>query len=338
MSLYCGIDLHSSNNVISVQDMQDRVVCEQRLPNDLETILSWLSPYRKSIVGMVVESTFNWYWLVDGLQDAGYTVHLANTSAIQQYEGLKYGDDKSDARWLAKLLRLGLLPEGYIYPREERAVRDLMRKRSHLVRHSTSHILSIENLYSRNTGQNITSNEVKRLTDDDAESLVDQPDVALSIKSSIIVLRCLREQIRAIEKTVQQRVRLREEFRGLLTVDGIGLVLALTIMLETGDITRFARVGQYVSYCRCVKSIRLSNGKRKGQGNPKNGNKYLAWAFVEAAAFALRYNPQVKRFYQRKRAKTKPVVAMKATSHKMARACYHVMRDGVPFDATRAFG
>ena len=78
----------------------------------------------------MVESTYNWYWLVDGLMDADYRVHLANPAAIQQYSGLKYSDDHSDARWLGHLLRLGVLPEGYIYPKADRAVRDLLRKRA----------------------------------------------------------------------------------------------------------------------------------------------------------------------------------------------------------------
>ena len=134
------------------------------------------------------------------------------------------------------------------------------------------------------------------------------------------------------------RVRLREKFKGLLTVDGIGKILALTIMLETGDIKRFKSVGNYVSYCRCVRSVRLSNQKKKGKGNAKNGNKYLSWAFVEAANFAIRWNAQVKRFYDRKTAKTKRVVAIKAVSHKLARACYHIMNDAVAFDVHRAFG
>ena len=119
---------------------------------------------------------------------------------------------------------------------------------------------------------------------------------------------------------------------------GIGKVLALTIMLETGDIKRFKGVGNYVSYCRCVKSVRLTNGKIKGKGNAKNGNPYLAWAFIEAANYAIRWHDPVRRFYQRKCAKTKRVVALKATAHKLARACYHVTRDGVRFDVKRAFG
>jgi transposase len=142
---------------------------------------------------------------------------------------------------------------------------------------------------------------------------------------------------------VQRRVRLRKSFQGLLTVDGIGKILALTIMLETGDIGRFAGVGNYVSYCRCVRSVRMSNQKKKkkkkkGKGNVKNGNKYLSWAYLEAAVHAIQYNDRVKRFYERKAAKTKRVVALKAIAHKLARACYHIMHDGVAFDVTRAFG
>jgi len=108
-------------------------------------------------------------------------------------------------------------------------------------------------------------------------------------------------------------------------------------MLETGAISRFPTVGDFASYCRCVSSQKLSNGKRKGQGNIKNGNKYLAWAFVEAANFAVRYNAQSKRFYQRKRAKTNSVVAIKAVTHKLARACYYILREQVPFEVHKAF-
>ncbi len=143
MQLYGAIDLHSNNSVVGLIDEQGQVVYQKRLPNHLCTILDQLSAYQTSIQGIVVESTYNWYWLVDGLMRAGYRVHLANTAAIRQYEGLKYTDDHSDTRWLAQMLRLGLLPEGYIYPPEQRAVRDLLRKRSQLVRQQTANLLSI---------------------------------------------------------------------------------------------------------------------------------------------------------------------------------------------------
>lgn len=146
---YSGIDPHSNNSVVTVTDEEDRVMAEKRLPNDLATILGFLLPWRDELVGVVVESTYNWYWLVDGLQEAGYRVHLAHCSAIKKYEGLKHSGDEADARHLAHLLRLGILPTGTILPREQRALRDLGRKRMQLVRSRTQHILAVENITSR---------------------------------------------------------------------------------------------------------------------------------------------------------------------------------------------
>ncbi len=268
---------------------------------------------------------------------AGYRVHLANTAAIRQYEGLKYTDDHSDTRWLAQMLRLGLLAEGYIYPPEQRAVRDLLRKRSQLVRQQTANLLSIQSQITRHTGSSMSANRIKRLNVEELEQILTNTDVVLAVKANISVMRCVEAEIAALERVVKKRVKLRPAFGYLKTVDGIGEILALTIMLETGEIKRFADVGNFVSYCRCVRSEKLSNGKRKGSGNTKNGNKYLAWAFVEAANFAVRYNPSVKRFYQRKKDKTHGVVAIKAVAHKLARACYYIMKDQVAFEVTKAF-
>jgi len=335
--LYGGIDLHANNSVIVVLDEEDQIVYRKRLPNNLEHILLQLAPYRTALQGLVVESTFNWYWLVDGLMEAGYHVHLANTAAIQQYTGLKYTDDDTDARWLAHLLRLGVLPTGYIYPKEERAVRDLLRKRSHFVHQKTANLLSIQNILTRNTGQAFKGNEVKQLRPETIGELVALPEHAMALQTTLAVMRHLAEQITIIERAVKGRVRLRPPFRFLQTVPGIGQTLAFTLMFETGDIRRFPTVGQFASYCRCVSSTKLSNGTRKGKGNTKNGNKYLAWAFVEAAHFAMRHDPQIRRYYQRKLAKSNVFVALKAVAHKLARACFYIMRDEVAFDVDRAF-
>ena len=337
MKLYGAIDLHSTNSVVVVIDEQDRVVYQKRLPNDLALILKELSVYQSELQGIVVESTYNWYWLVDGLMEQSYKVHLANTAAIQQYEGLKYTDDHSDARWLAHLLRLGVLPEGYIYPRAQRPVRDLLRKRSQLVRQRTTNLLSIQNLLTRNTGTSLSARRVKGLDVQQVDELLPNPDLALAVKANLSVMCSADEQVQILEQTVTQRVKLRSQFSFLKTVPGIGEILALTIMLETGDIRRFASVGNFASYCRCVGSQKISNGKTKGKGNTKNGNKYLAWAFVEAAHFAIRFNSKIKSFDQRKKAKTKGVVAIKAVAHKLCRACYYIMRDRVPFNITKAF-
>ena len=338
MKLFGAIDLHSNNNVMVLIDERDEVVYRKRLANDLPLIVGQLSPYASSIEGIVVESTYNWYWLVDGLMEKGYRVHLANTAAIQQYNGLKYTDDDSDARWLAHLFRLGVLPQGYIYPREQRPVRDLLRKRSQLVRQRTTNLLSIQNLYTRNTGQALSANRIKGLEVENIDGMLSVSDLTLAIKANLSVLHSADEQVQILEQAVGERVKLRAEFSFLKTVPGIGQILALTIMLETGDIQRFATVGNFASYCRCVGSQKISNGKRKGSGNTKNGNKYLAWAFVEAANFAIRFNARIKSFYQRKKAKSHGVLAIKAVAHKLCRACYYIMRDRVAFDVTKAFG
>lgn len=337
MKKYIGIDLHSNNSVVVVSDEEDRVIFQKRMANDLKQIEYALAPHRDETVGVVVESTYNWYWLVDGLMDAGYPVHLANPSAIKKYEGLKYSGDYSDAAYLAQLLRLGLLPEGYIYPREGRAARDLARKRMQLVRCRTLQILAIESILIRQTGSRMSSAAVKKLTAEQVEQLGFAPDVALALESNRAVCQVLQQQIDAIEQRIQERVSLRPEYRLLKSVPGIGEILATTIMLETGPIDRFAQVGNFSSYCRCVDSLRESNGKKKGEGNSKNGNKYLAWAFVEAANFAQRYCPQAKSFYERKKRKTNRVLAIKALAHKLARACYHILREQQPFDVKRCF-
>lgn len=193
--LYGGIDLHANNSVIVLIDDQEQVVYEKRLPNDLEKMLSQLHPFQEGLQGLVVESTYNWYWLVDGLMAAGYSVHLANTAAIKQYDGLKHTNDHSDARWLAQLLRLDILPTGYIYPKAERAVRDLLRKRSQLVRQKTSNLLSIQNLVTRNTGTSITGNRIKTLTAEQVHDVLPITELALAVTSTLTVMHGVADQI-----------------------------------------------------------------------------------------------------------------------------------------------
>ena len=337
MESYAGIDLHASNNYTAVIDDHDKRLYGKRQPNRLDVVLSALDPFKTELKGVVVESTFNWYWLVDGLMENGYKVHLANPSAIKQYEGLKHTDDKWDAFWLAHMLRLNILPEGYIYPKEERPVRDLLRRRLLFVKHRTSHILSLQSMITRNLGVRMACRGIKKLMEEDAESMFDSPYLVLAAKNNIATIQFLKKRIKVIEREIRPLIKIREEFKNLLTIPGIGDILGFTIMLEVGQLSRFPRVGDYSSYCRCVKSERLSNGKKKGKNNKKNGNKYLSWAYIEAANFIRRYCPKAERFYQRKMAKAGGIVATKALSNKVARASYYVMRDQVPFDEDKLF-
>ena len=338
MEAYAGIDLHSSNSYIGIIDEQDQRHFGKRLPNSLTHILMALEPFKKDLEAVVVESTYNWYWLVDGLQEEGYKVHLANPSAIKQYEGLKHTDDKWDSFWLAHMKRLNILPEGYIYPKEERPIRDILRRRLLFVRQRTAQILSLQSAIARNLSVKMSGRAIKKLKGEDAEGLFDSPFLVLTAKSNIAVIQSLTKTIKAIENAVKSQAKLRKEFQLLKTISGIGDILALTIMLEVGDIGRFPKVGNYSSYCRCVKSEKLSNKKKKGENNRKNGNRYLSWAYVEAATFAIRFSPEAQKFYQRKMAKTNKIVAIKALSNKLARASYYVMRDQVAYDPGKLFG
>jgi len=337
MKLYAGLDLHKNNSYIGIVDSDNKPIYKNRLANDLSGILAALKPYESELESIAVESTFNWYWLVDGLMADKHNVRLANPCAIKQYDGMKYSDDDRDALHLANLLRLDILPEGYIYPKEERPTRDLLRKRLMLVRQRTSHILSFQNLVCRNTGQCFKSGDIKKFEIAQLEPLLHDGHLVLSGRMSIEQIKFLSQQIKLIEDEVTKVSKLRSEYANLLSVPGIGKILALTIMLETGDISRFKSVGSYASYCRLVQSVRISNGKHKGSGNRKCGNKYLSWAYVEAANFAVRYSPEIHKYHQRKTAKTNAIVARKTIAHKLARACYWIMKNGEVFDISRAF-
>jgi transposase len=338
MPLYGGIDLHANNSVVVLLNEQDQVIYQRRFANHLPEILEGLSLYQADLQGVVVESTYNWYWLVDGLMEAGYRVHLAHPAAIQQYSGLKYTDDYADTRWLAHLLRLGVLPEGYIYPKAERAIRDILRKRAHLVRQQTANVLSLQNIITRNTGVRLSAKRIHALTSEELERLLPVPEHVLAVTSGLAVVHALAQQITTLAQTVQKCLKHTSAYAQLQTVNGIGPILAQTIVLETGDMRRFPTVDNSASYCRCVGSTKISNGKRKGHGNVKNSNPYLEWASMEAARFAIRFSPTVQRFYQRKQAKSHLMIARKAVAHKLARACYYIMRDLVPFDVHKAFG
>lgn len=339
MGLHCAVDLHGNNGFYGIVDETGKRVFKKRLPNTLPMVLKALKPFRDQLDnGVVVESTFNWYWLVDGLREHGYAARLANPAAMQQYDGLKNTDDESDTFFLTELSRLGILPEGYIYPKEERPVRDLLRRRLMLVQQKTAHTLSFQNLVARERGEQISGNQILKLWPEEVKRFFEDDRLVLMGQTNIETIRFLSKQISGIERAVLAEAKLKPEYEKLLTVPGIGKILALTIMLETGDISRFKKVGNYTSYCRCVSSRCLSNGKKKGENNRKNGNRYLSWAYVEAANFIRRYCPEAKAWYQRKSRRTKPVVATKALASKLCKACYFIIKDQVDFDLKKIFG
>jgi transposase len=335
--LIAGIDLHSNNLVVGVINQDGKRIAHRKLDCELEQVLEFIKPMKRRLQSMAVESTFNWYWLVDGLRAQGYPIDLANPAQIQQYSGIKHADDKHDAFHLAELQRLNILPKAHIYDPQLRPVRDLLRRRTNLVQQRTALFLSFKSLYARTTGQQLPLKELKNMEPKEGKSLYEHPANQLIATVQLEQIESLDRNISRIEKAVLDCAREIPLYQKLLTMPGIGKILGMTITMEVGDIARFKTDGDFASYCRAVDSRRLSNGKQKGENNQKCGNKYLSWAFVEAANFAKRSDENCRRWYDRKKAKTSTVLATKALACKLAKAAWHIMAKETNYDATRMF-
>ena len=336
--LMAGIDLHSNNVMMGIVDEQGRRVAHQKLPCDLEQIVNFLAPFKRRLRSVAVESTYNWYWLVDGLRERGYPVVLANPAGMEQYNGIKHADDKSDAFFLADLQRLNILPTGYIYDPQLRPVRDLLRRRLGLVHQRTALMVSFKSLHQRTTGQALSLSRVKAMNAEQAGELYEHPANQLIAQVQKEHIEQLDKSIGRIERAVLGEVKKLPCYERLNTLPGVGRILGMTVTLETGEIGRFKSAGNFASYCRAVDARRTSNDKGKGRNNRKCGNKYLGWAFVEAANFAKRHDDQSRRWFDRKAAKTNVALATKALACKLAKAAWHVMAQNVDYDADRVFG
>ncbi len=336
-SLFAGIDLHSNNLMIGIVDQDGKRLKHQKLDCDLPQVVQWLKPFKARFKSLAVESTYNWYWLVDGLRALSYPVVLANPAQIEQYSGLKHADDKSDAYFLAELQRLGILPTGHIYDPMLRPVRDLLRRRLSLVHQRTALMLSFKSLYSRTTGQTMSLSRLKGMELAEAKTLYEHPANCLIATVQKEHIGQLDQSVERIEKAVLQSAHELPCYQRLNTLPGIGRILGMTITMEVGEIKRFKAQGNLASYSRTVDSKRMSNGKKKGDNNGKCGNKYLAWAFVEAANFAKRYDDQCRKWFDRKAAKTSTVIATKALACKLAKAAWHVMAHNADYDPKRMF-
>lgn len=337
-ALYCAIDLHGNNLFIAIVDANGKRIKETRLLCELYEVEKFLKPYRSKIQGIAVESTFNWYWLVDGLMDLGYEVHLANTAAIQQYDGIKHQNDRSDAFFLAELLRLGVLPTGYIYDRERRPLRDLFRRRMLLVSKRTSLLLSLRSLHMRMHGSPLPLASTKSISPSDVAALFEHEadQLVASVEKSHIDE--LNRSLRKMEKLALEAAGEVAHHGKVMSIPGIGRILSTTMVLEAGNIHRFSSAEDFASYCRMVPGRKESNNKKKGESNRKCGNRYLNWAFIEAANLVRQHDPNAKRWYERKLAKTNSIVATKALGCKLTKAVWYILAKGCDYDSEKLFG
>ena len=240
-------------------------------------------------------------------------------------KGLKHADDASDARWLAELVRLDIFPDSYIYPQEVRPVRDALRRRQLFVRRRTQVLLSLQSLLERYGLKAPGSKAIQQWTEADVTATGLDPFVQLQLRTLLDTVHCSDRLAKQIETAVLEFVKPQGAFNEIQVVPGIGQILGMTVVLESGEFSRFPNAGCYASYCRAVKSERSSNSKKKGENNKRNGNPYLAWAFIEAASFAPRYYPEIQSWYDRKKKKRNTIVAKKALAAKLSKAVWHVM-------------
>jgi transposase len=336
--LYCGVDLHSTNGVYHVMGADGQQVWHRRLPNRSDVVVTSLAAFLPDLVTVAIESTYNWYWLADCLEDAGHKVVLANPSRMDQYRGMKNTNDDSDATFIAELSRLGILPTGWICPRQERALRDLLRRRMLAVESRTAQVNSLQAMLVRQTGSFAKYTMIESCTTAELMELLTHESLLVVADAQLKLIGAHDAAIAALEQFALGKCRPRSEYPLLTSMPGVGKILSMTMMLEIGDIHRFARPGELSSYARAVKADRLSNGKVKGKNNGRNGNRYLAWAFIEAVNHAVRCCEPARQWYQRKAATTQPVVARKALASKFAKAVWYMLTENRPFQIQKIFG
>src|SRR5258707_13706414 len=298
MKFYCGIDLSARDCHVCVIDEQLQVMVQQKLRNELAKICQLLGPYKANLK-IVVESTFNWYWLIDGLQAEGFDVVLAHTLGLYLITGAKVNADGRDASSLAKLLLVGVVPAAYIYPVETRPVRDLLRRRGHLVQVRAGEYGSLRRLLLRQGILSSQQQEIKTATETELKQWFEHPLVRLHASQELQRIELYSQQIAELEKTILLLAKTEQSYELLLQLPGVGQIIALTILYQVGELTRFANVNDFSSYCRVVPGIAQSgNVSRRGRAS-KQGNHYLKAAFSQAAVAAVRCYPKVRRCYER---------------------------------------
>jgi transposase len=329
---YGGIDLHAKNAQACAINREGVAVKEKKFGNDLVQAIEFFKPYYPDIE-IAIESTVNWYWLVDGLMDAGFDVKLAHPLGLKAITDAKVKTDRRDAYKLANLLRLNALPKAYVYPKEIRPFRDLLRRRSDLVIQRAKCYSSLRMQFLQYNTNTMSQSALKRFEDEDL-NIMNLPEVVKMHGSMTLKrIKVLGRQIDEIEQFLESVTIVDPRFELLTKITGIGRVLALTIYYEIGDISRFKNVRHFSSYCRLVPGIHQSSDKVKRGKGSKQGNVYLKWAFTQAAIHMLTYDKDIRAYRDRRAAKNggKNMKANAVLAHKLGMAVFYVLREGKAF-------
>ena len=334
---FCGIDLHARTMYVCVMSKMGEIVFQRNLKNDFKLLLQVLEAHLGSIA-VGVESTFNWYWLADGCHKAGIPFYLGHALYMKAIHGGKKKNDRLDSRMLAELMRCNLFPMAYAYPQEMRATRDLLRRRHRFVALRAECYTHIQNTFSQQAILDPLSDQVKKKTSRRklCERLAD-PDLGMSVGCDLNLVDSLDKMIYKVEKQVlaQAKHHDRNALSILMTVPGLGEMLAMTILYEIHTVERFKSASAFSSYSRLIKVERESAGKKTKDGNNKIGNPHLKWAFSEIILVAQRWSEPINRNYEKLKSKHGPGKAKSVIAHKFGVAAYQMLKSGQAFDEKR---
>lgn len=335
---YCGVDLHARTLFLCVLDQASETLLHQEIPADPQVFLEAVAPYRDGLV-VACECMFAWYWLADLCAAEQIPFVLGHALYMKAIHGGKAKNDKIDAYKIAVLLRGGMLPQAYVYPKGMRETRDLLRRRMFLVHKRAEAITHVQNT---NSQYNLPAFGKKLVYAANREELAvaerfTNPSVKKSVEVDLDLVDHLDQSIADLELYLTRTAKVDDvqTYTRLQTIHGVGKILALVLLYEIHDIGRFATVGQFLSYARLVRPDRESAGKKQGFGNKKIGNAHLKWAFSEAACLFLRGNETAQRWQRKREKKHGKGKALAILAAKLGRAVYHMLRRKEAFDARR---
>jgi transposase len=330
---YCGIDLHARTMYVCIISHDGSVVVERNVPARPGPFLELIAPYRDDLV-VAVECIFTWYWLADLCHEEGVHFVLGHALYMKAIHGGKAKNDRIDAGKIAMLLRGGMIPRAYVYPRPMRSTRDLLRRRLHLVRHRARLLAHIQNTNHQCNHEDFRKKLTYKANREGVAEQFDDPSTRKSVEVDLALIAHYDGIIRDLELFIVRMAKQHDTdmFHRLRSITGVGKILALTILYEVHDIARFETVQQFASYSRLVKCSRESAGKRMGTGGAKIGNVHLKWAFSEAAVLYLRKNPKGQKYLARLTRKHGKGKALSILAHKIGRATYFVMTRSRNFD------
>jgi transposase len=335
---YCGIDLHARTMHVCILDQAGNVVFDRNLPCRPEALLRAVAPFREGLV-IGVECMFAWYWVADLCQAENIPFALGHALYMKAIHGGKAKNDRIDAGKIARLLKGGNFPIAYAYPKGMRETRDLLRRRTYLVRQRAellTHLQILNAQYNLAPFPKKLSFAANRVEMNVAQRFAD-PSVQKSAAVNLALVDRLDELIGELELYLTRTAKVDDvqTYHRLQTIPGVGKVLALILLYEMHDVQRFASAGQFLSYARLVRCLHESAGKKLGAGGKKIGNAHLRWAFAEAACLFLRASERAKRWKQKQGAQRGEGKALAILAAKLGRAVYHMLRKHEAFDEQR---